>query len=152
MKNTIIFIILVAFMGLKSYKSNAAVGEIVVVKKVPVGEGDRLWGSNPTYPCPFKLGTDCKVSAKENNICDIEAVGYGYLVTITIDEINCTNLVTSETKQSQVAYSNIYDGEFAVRIVNCSEFPVLNGITVDIPDTIIDEDNNIKVLIPLVNN
>lgn len=149
MKATII-VLFILLLFITSVDIFAATGNVKIYKKVGKTEGTRWWNGDVTYPCPLEGGSDCKVTIKEKSNCNIINVGDGFLLTITIDEIDFINLSNQEVISVQVANSYLYNGEFELRIEDCNEFPSLVGITVDIPTTVINQEKKFQVFIPLI--
>ncbi len=137
----LIFILTILFCFISYNMSYAATAKIF--EKVPKGQGTRWWNGDVTFPCPFSGGTDCKIKTINKSYIDILEVDYGYIATIGIDEIKYENVISDEIISSDVPGTRIFRDEFILTILHCDEFPSLIGISVDIPETIVDEIGNI---------
>ena len=146
------FFILAAFLFVNLTNIFGATATIKTFEKVEKGKGTRLWQGDPVFVCPFEISTDCKVTVTEKKTCDVQSNSNGFILTVTINEIVCTNLSTNESVSSQVENSYLYNGEFSLRIEDCSEYPALIGVTVDIPTIMLNQDKSFQLFIPIQPN
>ena len=143
---TIIFVFMISLLSINFAYSATATGWTFT--KVKNGQGTRQWNNDIQMPCPLNFKQDCKVTIRSNSNLEVESVLYGFIIKVTIEDIEYQNMITNEVIEGDVPGSIIYDGEFELRIDSSAEYPELNGVTVDIPNTIINNNGIIHLFVP----
>ena len=124
----------------------------VIVIEVDEG-GDRHWNNNIEFPCWYK-GTTCKIIKKpiisENSLMIEKLNDGGYLLKGKFNRIDLETVGVTPYKKINAPLSGFafFNNEYLIKIVECSKYPELNGMSVDLGGTVLNENGEFQVYFP----
>jgi hypothetical protein len=119
------------------------------------GQGTRMWGGgSETAPC-LGEGSSCKIKVIYCSLVGAvePATGGGYTLFSNITSLDFATVGISPPQESAGSSSNFLfkNGDAWVTITNCSAYPQLNGVSVNMNGVSTNSSGDFAVFLPVYN-